>query len=317
MSGLTFLSPLWLLLLIPVAALIAAVVYLERHRRKYAVRFSNVALLRSVVPRSPGWRRHVASGLLVVSLASEVVAMARPATMVKVPRQQATIMICIDVSLSMQSHDVKPSRIQAAQAGASSFVNELPSGYDVGLISFAGSANLLVPPTTQHAQVLQGIQQLQLQESTAIGEAIFTSLNAIKLVHGAGGKPPPAAIVLLTDGATNSGRSNQSAVDAARAAHVPVDTIAFGTPTGTVTINGQTSEVPVDRAALVQIAQETGGQEFDAPSAQRLKQIYQDLRQQLSFHWEAKEITAWFIALGLILGLLAAATSLYWQQRIP
>lgn len=312
------LSPEWLWLLLAAAALIGLYTFMQFRRRKYAVRFSNLQLLRSVAPRHPGWRRHLAAGLLVLSLTSGVVAMARPASMVRVPRDVATIVICIDVSLSMQSTDVAPSRLKAAQQAAGSFVKNLPSHYNVGLISFAGSANLLVPPTTNHDQVLQGIQQLQLAESTAIGEAVFTALDAIKLVKaGAGGKSPPAAIVLLTDGATNTGRSNDSAAQAARDAGVPVNTIAFGTPNGTVTINGQTDAVPVDHQACKRLADQTGGQEYDAYTQDQLKAIYQNLGRQIGWGLEPRELTLVFVGIGLVLGFLAAAASLLWQNRIP
>jgi Ca-activated chloride channel family protein len=202
------LSPEWLWLLVPVAGLLAAYVWLQLQRARYAVRFSNLRLLRSIAPRSPGRRRHVAAALILTSLASGVVAMARPATMVKIPRDTATVVVCIDVSLSMQSTDIKPTRLKAAQASAARFVNDMTPRFNVGLVSFAGSADLVVPPTTNHQEVVDGINQLQLAESTAIGEAIFTSLDAIKLMKQTnGGKAPPATIVLLSDGKTNSGRS--------------------------------------------------------------------------------------------------------------
>lgn len=313
-----FLSPEWFWLLVPVAALLAIYVWVQFQRSRYAVRFSNLQLLRSVAPRSPRWRRHLAATLILLSLGSGVVAMARPANMVPVPRDVATVVICIDVSLSMQAKDVAPTRLKAAQAAATQFVNDMPARFNVGLISFAGSANLVVPPTTNHDQVVAGINQLQLAESTAIGEAIFTSLDAIKLVKGgSGGKPPPAAIVLLSDGKTNSGRSNDEAANAAKQAGVPVNTIAFGTDTGTVTINGDTEPVPVDREDLHRIAQQTGGRAYDAWTAEQTKQIYQNLAQQIGWTTEAREITMWFVGICLLLLFVASAASLFWQQRIP
>jgi Ca-activated chloride channel family protein len=312
------LSPEWLWLLVAVAALVGLYLWMQLRRSRYAVRFSNLQLLRSVAPRSPGWRRHLAAAVLGLSLTSGVVAMARPATTVRVPRQEATVILCLDVSLSMQATDVTPTRIQAAQAAATQFVGDVPGRFNIGLISFAGSANLVVPPTTNHQQVKDGISQLQLAQSTAIGEAIFTSLDAIKLVKsGAGGKLPPAVIVLLTDGATNTGRSNDDAAAAAQQAGVAVDTIAFGTPDGTVTINGQTDQVPVDHDALRKISAQTGGHEYDAYTAEQARQIYQDLATQIGWADEAREITMVFVFVGLLLGFLASAASLFWQHRIP
>jgi Ca-activated chloride channel family protein len=311
------LSPEWLWLFIAAAVLVGFYVFLQFRRRHYAVRFSNLQLLRSVAPRRPGWRRHLAAGLLVLSLASGVSAMARPAAMVQVPRDAATIIICIDVSLSMQANDVAPTRLKAAQQAATDFVNGLPGRFNIGLVSFAGSANLPVPPTTNHDQVMRGIQQLQLAPSTAIGEAIFTSLDAIKLVKGNGdSRPPPATIVLLTDGATNSGRSNDEAAKAAQQLGVPVNTIAFGTPGGTVTINGETAEVPVDREACKRLASQTGGREYEALTQDQLKAIYQDLGQRIGWTLEPRELTLLFVGIGLALGFLAAAASLLWQNRI-
>jgi Ca-activated chloride channel family protein len=317
-QGYTFLSPAWLWLFLLVAALVAAYVVQQFLRRRYAVRFSNLALLRSVAPRRPGWRRHVAAALMLICLSWGVVAMARPAGLVRVPTQLATVMVALDVSPSMVATDIKPSRVKAAQAAASEFVNDLPPQFNVGLVSFCGTADLLVPPTQQHQQVVQGISELQLCDSTAIGEGIFTSLQAIKLVKGGpGGKPPPAAIVLLSDGATNAGRPNDDAAAAAKQQGVPVSTVALGTDWGTVTINGETTPVPVDRPALQRIAQQTGGEYFASYNADQLKQIYQHLRQALGFKLQPKELTAIFIGLCLLFGFVASAASLFWQQRIP
>lgn len=313
-----FLSPEYFWLLVPLALLVAAYVWMQFRRSQYAVRFSNLQLLRSVAPRSPRWRRHVAAVLILLSLTSGVVAMARPANMVRVPRDVATVVVCIDVSLSMQAKDVAPSRLKAAQAAATQFVNEMPARFNVGLISFAGSANLVVPPTTNHDQVVAGINQLQLAESTAIGEAVFTSLDAIKLVKGgSGGKPPPAAIVLLSDGKTNSGRSNDEAGNAAKQAGVPVNTIALGTDSGTVNINGDQEPVPVDREDLHHLAQQTGGQAYDSYTQDQLKQIYNNLGQQIGWTLEPREITMVFVGICLLLVFVASAASLFWQQRIP
>jgi Ca-activated chloride channel family protein len=313
-----FLSPEYLWLFVPVAVLVAVYVWMQFRRSMYAVRFSNLQLLRSVAPRSPRWRRHVAAVLILLSLSSGVIAMARPANMVRVPRDVATVVICIDVSLSMQAKDVAPSRLKAAQNAASEFVDNMPARFNVGLISFAGSANLVVPPTTNHEQVVAGINQLQLAESTAIGEAVFTSLDAIKLVKGgSGGKAPPAAIVLLSDGKTNSGRSNDEAAAAAKKAGVPVNTIALGTDGGTVNINGDQEPVPVDREDLHRLAQQTGGQAYDSYTQDQLRQIYQNLGQQIGWRLEPREITMVFVGICLLLVFVASAASLFWQQRIP
>jgi Ca-activated chloride channel family protein len=226
-------------------------------------------------------------------------------------------MVAIDVSLSMQSTDIKPTRLRAAESAATAFVSDLPPSFNVGLVSFSGVASVLVPPTQQHQLVVQGISELQLADSTAIGDGIIACLQAIRIVKGQnGGKPPPAAIVLLSDGAPNMGTPNDQAASDARGQGVPVSTVALGTPNGTVTIDGQTTPVPVDGPALQRIANQTGGEYFRSTSASQLHSIYSHLRQQLGFKTVPQELTAYFIGLTVLFGFLCAASSLLWQPRI-
>ncbi|HEX2771058.1 MAG TPA: VWA domain-containing protein, partial [Micromonosporaceae bacterium] len=225
-----FLQPWWLLALLPVLAVAAAYVWRQFHRRSYAMRFTNVDLLRAIAPKGLGWRRHVAAGAFLLSLVALAAAMARPAVDVEQPLERATVMLAIDVSLSMQSDDVAPSRIEAAQEAAKQFVAELPATYNLGLVAFAKSANVLVPPSKDRPAVTQAIEGLTLAEATATGEAVFTCLEAIRSVPADGAQGvPPARIVLLSDGYRTSGRSVEEAAGAAQAANVPVSTIAFGT----------------------------------------------------------------------------------------
>jgi Ca-activated chloride channel family protein len=182
-----FLEPWWLLTLIPVLALAAAYAFrhlLRRFRRDTALPFSNLELLRSLAPRGLGWRRHVAAATFLVGLFALVTAMARPSMEVEEPLERATIVLAIDVSLSMQAGDVEPTRMEAAQAAAKDFVNELPESYNLGLVSFAKSANVLVSPGKDRAAVTEAIDALQMAEATATGEAVLTSLDAIKSVPG-------------------------------------------------------------------------------------------------------------------------------------
>ena len=313
-GGWRFLDPPWLWLLVAVTALLAAYVVRQLLRHRYVIRFSNLTVLRSVAPQHPGWRRHVTFALALCSLSALVVAMARPAAMVRTPQQNATVIVAIDVSLSMQATDITPTRLRAAQSAASSFVNGLPSSYKVGLVSFAGSASLLVPPTTNHDVVVEGIGQLQLAESTAIGEGIYTSLGAIRQAGAAGGS---AAIVLLSDGKTTQGRSNDQASASAKQQGVPVSTVALGTDYGQVTINGDTEPVPVDRQALKQIADQTGGQYFAGTSADQLKAAYEHLKTTVSYTYQPREITMVFVGVGLLLSFLASAAALFWRTWIP
>jgi Ca-activated chloride channel family protein len=315
-----FLSPGWLLALIPVAALAIGYVLVQLRRTKYVARFSNLELLSSVAPRRPGWRRHLTFALLLVGLIVLSVGVARPATKVRVPRDRATVMMAIDVSLSMQATDVLPTRLQAAQTAAKTFVGLLPSRINLGLVSFGGNASVLVPPSLDRDAVKAAIDGLQLQESTAIGEAVFTSLDAVNVFSQAttskGEKPPPARIVLLSDGASNKGRSVTDAATAANKAGVQVSTIAFGTDGGTVTYGGETIPVPADKPALSQLARSTGGSFHTAASVQELESVYRDIGSQIGYTSRDQDISWRFLAFGLLLVLAAAGASMLWSNRL-
>jgi hypothetical protein len=215
-----FLQPWWLLAVLSVLLVAGAYVLRQFRRRTYAMKFTNVELLRSLAPKGLGWRRHVAAGAFLLSLLSLAFAMARPSIDREEPLERATVMLAIDVSLSMEADDVQPNRIEAAQEAAKAFVQELPPTYNLGLVSFAKSANVLVSPTKDRAAVISGIDGLTLAEATATGEAVFTSLDAIRTVpaDGADGAPP-ARIVLLSDGYRTSGRSVEDAADRLRYGH--------------------------------------------------------------------------------------------------
>ncbi len=314
----TFLAANRLWLLLAVVALVVGYVVSQFRSKKYAVRFSNLSLLASVAPKRPGWRRHLPAAAFALALATFVLAFAQPTRDTKVPREQATIVMAIDVSLSMQATDVEPTRLQAAKAAAASFVDLVPSKLNIGLVAFSGTAQVLVPPTTDHTLLKRNIDNLQLGPATAIGEAIYASLSAIAAVPvQPGQKPPPARIVLMSDGATTVGRPNAPAAKAAADANTPVSTIAFGTQTGTVTVEGNPVRVPVNKDALRVIANETKGSFFEAASGKELKKVYADIGSSVGYRTERKEATALFVGLGLVFALVAAATSLVWFSRLP
>jgi Ca-activated chloride channel homolog len=316
----SFLSPAWLLLLVAVAAVAVAYVLLQLRRKVYVARFSNTALLGSVAPRRPGWRRHLTFALLLAGLAVLSVGAARPAASVKVPLERATVMMAIDVSLSMEATDVLPTRIAAAKAAAKSFVDELPPRINLGVVAFGGTASVLVSPSLDRDSAKAAIDSLQLQQSTAIGEAVFASLSAISVFAHAntatGDTPPPARIVLLSDGANNKGRTPEEAANAARAAKVPVSTIAFGTDTGTVTYEGETIPVPADKPTLSKLAETTGGTFHVAASAEELKSVYANIGSQVGYTSEKKDISWRFLVSGAILTMFAAGASLLWAGRL-
>jgi Ca-activated chloride channel homolog len=313
-----FLQPWWLLALLPVLAVAGVYGWRQFRRRQYAMKFTNVDLLRTLAPRGLGWRRHAAAGAFLLSLVALGSAMARPSVDKQEPLERATVMLAIDVSLSMQADDVAPTRIEAAQVAAKEFVKELPPTYNLGLVSFAKSANVLVSPTKDRNAVIAGIDGLTLAEATATGEAVFTSLDAIRSVpaDGAAGAPP-ARIVLLSDGYRTSGRSIEDAAAAASSANVPVSTIAFGTDTGVVDIRGQMQRVPVDRLSLQQLAETTKGYFYEAASISELKKVYEDMGSSIGHRTEPREVTQYYAGAALLFGLCAAAMSLLWTSRLP
>ncbi len=308
---------LWLLLL--VGALVVAYFMTQARRRRDTVRFTNVALLASVAPKRPGWRRHLPAAALLAALSLLVVGFARPTRAVKVPREQATVMLAIDVSASMQATDVAPSRFAAARDAARAFTEHLPARFRLGLLSFSGSATVLVPPTNDRAPVLQSLDNLRLGPRTAIGEAIFAALDTVasSVDQVPNAKRPPARIVLLSDGATTAGRPNANAAAAAAEAKVPVSTIAFGTDAGTVVVDGRLIQVPVDRDALREVADTTKGSFFKAASGEELRHVYDDIGSQIGFRTVQREVTAWFIGMALAFAFVAAAGSLFWSSRLP
>jgi Ca-activated chloride channel homolog len=316
----TFQAPLWLLGLLVVAALVAFYVVLQLRRRAYAARFTNVALLDTLVPRRPGWRRHLAFGLVALALAALVVSLAVPSTEVRVPRERATVAMAVDVSLSMRATDIEPSRFEAMQVSAKEFVDVLPEEINLGLVSFAGNANILVTPTTDRGQVRSAIDNLELAESTAIGEAIFASLSAIQNFQSSLGEQDeeevPARIVLLSDGYNTVGRDDTQAINAAVDAGIPVSTIAFGTDFGTLDLDGERVPVPVDRETLEQIAEETGGSYSEAASAAELSEVYEDLGSQIGYTTEPRDVSYWFVRGGVLFALLGVVLSLVWTNRL-
>ncbi len=313
-----FATPWWFLLLLGVAALAVGYLLAMRRRRRDALRFANLELLDRVAPPTPGWRRHTPSALLGVALVLLTVGLAGPTTEDRVPRNRATVMLAIDVSLSMQATDIEPSRLEAAQDAAAEFVEGMTPGVNVGLVSFAGSATVLVPPTVNRDTVVQAIQGLRLAEATATGEAITASLAAIEsfgaIVSGAEG-PPPARIVLMTDGKRTVGKLELDAAEEAAEADVPISTISFGTDSGRVEIQGQEIDVPVDDVMMEQIAEVSGGEFYKAASAEELHRVYDTLGEQIGYELQQVDASKPWFVLGTVVAVLAGTTSLLITRR--
>lgn len=315
-------SPERLWLLAGVVGLAVLYVVLQRRRSRYAVRFTNLRLLDRVAPKRPGWRRHVPASLFLAMLALLVVGFARPTDEVRVPKERATVVVAVDVSRSMLATDVDPDRLSAAKAAAREFVDGLPEEFNVGLVGFAGSASVFVAPNTDRDALRAGIDRLAEgsagAQGTAIGEAITTSLTTIaNLDAQAAQDPPPARVVLLSDGANTAGREPEAAAADAVQAGIPVDTILFGTPDGSIEQNGRAMRVLVDGQTLEAVAEQTGGGYHEAASSDELRAVYDDIGSSIGYTTERQDISARFIGIGLVLALLAVAGSMFWFSRIP
>ncbi len=309
----TFTSPERLWLLAAVAGLAVAYVLLQRRRSRYAVRLPGLALLASVAPRL-GWRTHAASAALLLSMVGATAAYAEPRAEVRVPRERATIVVALDVSLSMAARDVEPDRLTAAQAAAEQFVEGLPPTFRVGLVTFSGTASVAVAPTSDRTAVTAAIDDLTMGNGTAIGEAVASSLTAV-----AGGRSGveevPAHVVLLSDGANTAGRPVATAVQDAVRAGIPVSTIAYGTSEGEVQLDRQRIRVPVDAPALAELAEDTGGTAYEAASGDELEDVYADIGSTVGTTTESREVSAAVAGIALLSAVGAGAAALAWSPR--
>ena len=320
--------PLALLGLIVVGLALLAYLVAQRRRRKYVVRFTNMDLLENVVAASPRWRRHLPAALGLLALTALVVGMARPQVAVDVAREEATVILAMDSSGSMLATDVAPDRMTAAREAASSFVENLPDGFRVGVVSFSDQADIVVPPTDDRAEALEGLSSLQADNGTALGDAIARSvdLGVTDLdteLAAATESETPVVVLLLSDGANTTGDFEPlEAAQKAKDAGVPVYTVALGTDEGTVDVPDayggvQTVRVPPDPTTLSQVAEQTGGTFFEAADGDALQGVYDELGSQVGVETEQRELTVVFTAAGAFLLLLGGALSTLWFGRLP
>jgi Ca-activated chloride channel family protein len=309
----TFAAPARLALLLVVAGLAVSYAVAQRRRPRYAVRFTNLELLDVVAPDRPGFRRHLPALALLASLGAMVLGLARPAWPVLVTRPAGAVVVAVDVSPSMMATDVRPDRLAAAREAVAHFADLLPNRIHLGLVSFAGTAIVVVPPSSDHQLVQKALGQLRFRSETALGEAIHASLDALST----SGEGTPAGVVILSDGASTTGRPDAAAAQRARNAGVPVSTIAFGTAAGTVVLGGETLSVPPDEAALRTIAKATGGRFFEAATADELTQVYRTIGRTVVTAEERRDLTAWCLGAAFAFALAASTLALTWFARLP
>jgi len=327
MSLTGFAHPWFFLCLIFVAGLVALYVITQFARQKRILRFANMELLESVAPKRPNRWRHLSAILLICSLVLLTIAMAGPQNDVRIPRNRAVVMLVIDVSQSMRATDIEPSRLAAAQEAAKQFADQLTAGINLGLIAYAGTATVLVSPTTNREATKIAIDKLQLADRTATGEAIFTALQAIATVGAVigGGQdgPPPARIVLMSDGketVPSNPDNPKGAFTAARTAKdqgVPISTVTFGTPYGYVEINDQRQPVPVDNETLKKIAELSDGSAYNASSLEQLKEVFTQLQDQIGYETAKGDASVGWLRLGSLLLALSALAALQFNRRLP
>jgi Ca-activated chloride channel homolog len=317
----SFASPLYLLglLLVPIAA--AAWIARRQRVRRYAIRFPAAASAALAVGRAPAWRPFVPMALLLASLAALVVALAKPQRTVAVPIEKATIMLVTDHSRSMESDDVQPDRLAAAQKAADTFIDQVPDKVQVGIVAYSTAPDAVQTPTTDREPVRQIIDAQFPDGATATGDALQVALQAITQANGKNtrAKKPPSAIVLLSDGKTTTGRDPVGVALTAGQAKVPIYTVALGTEDGVVTGPGFGGYIPVppDPETLGAIARESGGKAFTAEDSGRLSDIYKNLGSRLGSKKRKEESTVPFVVGGLILLLGAAATSTRFAPALP
>lgn len=310
-----FASPLLLLSLVALPVLAAAYAWLRRRPGRYSARFPGVPVLAGAVAATPAWRRHLPAAVAALALAALAVALARPHATVAVPVERASVVLVTDASRSMLATDVEPSRMDAARGAAEAFLDGVPDELRVGAVAFSTTPRSAVAPSHDRERVRAHLVSLEADGGTATGDGLA---GALRLLETGDKRRPPAAIVLLSDGETTTGRDPVEVARQARAAHVPIYTVALGTSEGTITTeNGALLPVPPDPETMKEIAVASRGESFDVDDAEQLDRVYERLGSQIATKPERREITAGFAAGGMALLLAAAGLSLRVRGRLP
>lgn len=319
----SFAAPLVLICLVAVPVLVVLYGVHLRDRRRAAAAFAAPALTASVAPHRPRWRSHVPMLAFLLALAILILAAARPQKTVAVPVERASIMLITDVSGSMQATDVRPTRLVAARIAAKRFVAQVPKTVNVGVMALSSKPRVLASPTRDRVAINTALDQLAPRGGTGTGEAIQAATNILRHQPGVNGKRPPAAIVLLSDGAATGKIDPVAAAQAARKLHIPIYTVALGTAQGTITVprpgdagGTETRQVPPDPRSLAEVARASGGKTYAAADASKLSDVYKSLGSLLGTKNEKRQITAGFAGGALVLLLLGVAMSLRWFGRL-
>jgi Ca-activated chloride channel family protein len=319
----SFAWPLALLSLLAVPLAIAGYLLLERRRQRQAAVFANPALVPNLIGRRPGRLRHLPPVLGLLALTALATGLARPHATLSVEQEEATVVLAMDTSRSMVATDVPPTRLAVAKDAVRAFLQELPEGYRVGMVSFAQSAQTVLPATANREAALAALRNLRPGDGTALGEGIARAVQVAQRVPAEKGRRPPAAVLVLSDGAQTQGvlRPLQAAQRAAKL-KIPVHTVAFGTADGVVEVkdeNGFTQRVtvPPDAPTLRRVSRATGGRFYVAPDAASLNAVYEELGSRVGHVKEEKEVTAAFAAGGAVLLLAAGALSALLFGRLP
>lgn len=313
----SFGAPLWLLALALVPVAIAAAIRARRRANRYAIRFPAVSTLRAAVAAEPSRSRHLPAALALAAVALLAVALARPRVTYRAATNSANLMLITDHSGSMAATDVSPTRLAAADSAANTFIDQLPSTVRVGAIGFGSSPDAVQGPAANHGAARSLIDGQSATGGTDTGDALKL---ALQLLQGSNPKHAPAAVVLLSDGAANAGPDPVGVAKQAAQDHIPIYTVAVGTPNGVIQSPDPyqpSVSVPPDPQLMARIAQVSGARAFNAQSSDQLSSIYKHLGSQLSTVSRKREITVVFAVAGLVLLLGSAATSVRSSGRLP
>lgn len=341
----TFLWPQLLILFFAVPVLIALYVLAQRRRKKYALRYASLSLVKDAMGKGPGFRRHIPPLLFLLAITTMIVALARPIAVVTLPAQEGTVILVVDVSGSMLAEDLKPTRMEAAKDAARTFVDKQNASVKIGVVSFSDNAFVVQSPTNDRDAVNAAIDRLSPQRGTAIGRGILTGLDAINeeaLAEDASltrarqpqfgptplpsptpkplpkGMYAPAIMILLSDGESNIGPNPLDVLDPVVGQGVRVYTVGVGSADGTILrIQGRAIRVRLDEVTMKKIAEKTDGEYFNASTEGDLRSIYEKLGTHLTLRTEKTEITAVFTAFGALFALVAGFLSLWWFNRLP